>query len=362
MAGMNRSVLCIAALTLAISASGNEIQLLPAGEFTARDGRPADCKSWVLDDAAAAALIALAEQRATPFVIDYEHQTLLAKQNGQPAPAAGWFKQLEWRAGDGLYAVNVEWTDRAGIMIAAKEYKFISPVFLYDQQGRVQEILMAAITNNPALDGLNDVMLAAATRMVSLTPQTAQESVMDELMVQLRWMLNLPVGATAEDIQAQLQKLIDQLKAGGAAAAGIDLASLLQGRDQQIATLSANQADPARFVPVETMRALQQQIATLTAQAGVTEANGLITAALADGRLLPAQESWARGLATSNLASLSAYLDSAPKIPALHTPQRTSAAPAPRTGDLDTDTLAVCTAFGNNPEDVKKTLALETGD
>lgn len=355
---MSKNALLLAILSTAISATGNEIQLLPAGTFQARDGRPTDAPHWLLDDTIGQALVALAAARETPYVIDYDHQTLRAEKNGQAAPAAGWFKELEWRPGVGLFAVNVQWTDKAAAMIAANEYKFISPVFLYDKQGRVQEILMAAITNNPALDGMDDVMVAAATRMVSLDAQPTQESAMDELLEQLRWLLNLPVGATAEDVKAQLQKLIDQLSGGqGTAAASADLSALLAANQTQIATLTANQVDPARHVPVATMVALQAEIATLRAKAGGDEVEQLVTAALGDGRLLPAQESWARDLGQANPAALRSFLDTAPRIAALsRTQTQQPNTPAPQAGQLDADTLAVCSMFGNSPDDVRQHL------
>ncbi len=111
------------ACTVALAAE-REIQLLPAGEFAARDGRPGKGGKWKIDAAIAAALIALAEARTTPFVLDYEHQTLHAERNGQPAPAAGWFKTLEWREGKGLYATDVQWTERAAFIDWIKKQGF----------------------------------------------------------------------------------------------------------------------------------------------------------------------------------------------------------------------------------------------
>ncbi|WP_413164973.1 phage protease [Escherichia coli] len=104
------------------------------------DGRPhtdeVESGKWVLTAELAAQLVAQVAARTTPFVIDYEHQTLRAVNNGKPAPAAGWFSQVEWREGAGLYATGVEWTDNAAAMIAAGEYKFISPVFCLQQARR----------------------------------------------------------------------------------------------------------------------------------------------------------------------------------------------------------------------------------
>lgn len=359
---MSKKAFQLAILTQAISATGNEVQLLPAGEFRARDGRPTDAPHWFLDKATAEALIAKAAARQTDLVLDYDHQTLRAEKNGQPAPAAGWFRQLEWRDGSGLWAVNVDWTTKAAAHIEAGEYRYISPVFLYDKDGRVQEILMAAITNNPALDGMDDVMLAAATRMVSLStqPQDPESEMDEELLERLRWMLNLPVASTAADIKAQLEKLIGMIGAD-AAAASFDILTHLQSRDQstqqQIAALTANQADPAKFVPVATMAALQAEIATLRAKVGSNEVEQLVSAALSDGRLLPAQEKWARDLAQANPSALREYLDSAPSIAALTTTQtQQTQVETPKPGQLDDTTLAVCSMFGNNPEEVQKHL------
>ncbi|WP_052190897.1 phage protease [Chitinibacter sp. ZOR0017] len=298
------------------------IKLLPAGEFRASDGRPAECAAWVLDAANAAVLVATAAAKKTKTVVDYEHQTLLAAENGKPAPASGWFTTLEWREGDGLYTV-VDWTAAAAAAIEAKEYLYISPVFTYGKDGRIQRLLHVALTNTPALDDLPELSVAVLSRMafLSTSTPTQPETDMDELLEQLRWLLNLPVGSTAEDVKAQLQKLMDQLKGGNTAAASVDLAALLVEQQTKIAALSANQADPAKFVPIETMRELQGQLAALTLQVQQGEVEELIQVALSDGRLLGAQEAWARDLGKTNLAALKGYLDTAPAIAALSRPQ-----------------------------------------
>lgn len=74
-------------------------------------------------------LIAAADTRQTPYVIDYEHQTLRSAKNGLPAPASGWFKKLEWREGVGLFAVDVEWTDAAAAAIDAWRIPVYLPYF-----------------------------------------------------------------------------------------------------------------------------------------------------------------------------------------------------------------------------------------
>ena len=224
----------IAALTFELSVSGNTIQLLPSGSFRAQDGRPTDCKAWQLDAAIAQNLIALAAARKTPLVIDYEHQTLRAATNGQPAPASGWFKTLTYRDGAGLFATDVEWTEPARLMIANKEYRFISAVFTYDKQGRIREILHAALTNTPALDGMDEVTMAALSSQAGLSESptlTGGTAVDEELLERLRWMLNMPITSTAEEVIAELNKAIDMLSGGaGMAAASVNLIDLLKSK------------------------------------------------------------------------------------------------------------------------------------
>ncbi|MDK3025572.1 phage protease [Cupriavidus taiwanensis] len=364
----------IARLSVEISTgSTSTIQLMPAGAFRGMDGRPKECDAWHIDAATAARVIDQVNGRKTRYVIDYEHQTLAAAKNGQPAPAAGWFSQVEWREGAGLFAVGVEWTERASAFIDAKEYRYISPVFSYDPKtGEVGQLLHAALTNNPAVDGMDEVALAAASRL--LVDETTSQGVppvaslketsmdIEALLEQLRWLLNMPVGATADEIKAQLQKLIDQLSAGqGTAAASVNLVELLAERDQQIAALTANQVDLAQYVPISVVdglradiAALNEQIAANNSEAEVATVDSLVTAALSDGRLHPTMETWARELGKSNLDSLKSYVDKAKPIAALRSTQ-TSATKLPAAGvasqdaPLDEAALAVCTALGVDP-------------
>lgn len=199
----HHSLIGLAACAITVTAS-NEIQLLPAGPFRATDGRPHDVAHWVIDAALSAEIIAEFAARANRTVVDYEHQTLLTAQNGQPAPAAGWFGKLEWRE-SGLYAIDVEWTERATQMIDGGEYRYISPVFTYNKKtGQVTRLLHAALTNNPALDGMDAVAASQFFNQEKLN--------MDQLLEQLRWLLNMLVTATVDEVISELQKAINQSK------------------------------------------------------------------------------------------------------------------------------------------------------
>jgi len=307
---------------------GMNVQLFPDGEFAARDGRPGSidgCTTtvWRMDADIAASLIAAAETRETPLCIDYEHHTLTAKDAGHKAVAAGWIDGLCYVPGRGLFA-KVAWTETARAHIQADEYRYISPLFTFDgKSGAVLELVNAALTNNPALDGLAAV---AAVRQTG-TPQNAQtEACMDELMERLLYLLNLPVTTTPEEVMAQLDKLKAMLAGAASAATSVDLLAILAGKDATIADLTAKvaQPDPARFAPVAALAALTAENTGLKTKLGEAQAqNGqaalaaAITAAVADGRVLKDLEPWLTDLSAKNPEAARAYLETARPIAAL---------------------------------------------
>ncbi|TCM72132.1 phage protease, partial [Rhodovulum steppense] len=67
-----------------------------------------------------------------------------------PVSAAGRIKELACRA-DGLWG-RVEWTARACELIAAKEYRYLSPVIMVrNGDGTVVHLTSAGLVHNPAL-------------------------------------------------------------------------------------------------------------------------------------------------------------------------------------------------------------------
>lgn len=293
--------------------------LIPAGTFRSHDGRPEGVSGWHLTAELAARVIENRQARGTAIVIDWEHATLHRAKKGDEAPAAGWIDpaDLAWREGVGIVALRYTWTPRAEAQVATDEYRYGSPVFQFSRQtGDVLGLHSFALTNDPGLDGIA-VALAALVELPPPTPETPMD---EDLLEQLRWLLNLPTLATPEEVAAELQKAVAQLKASqaatGTAAASFDLVGTVQRAGSaraEIASLSAQVAapDPARFVPVSTHRAVSEQLAALQADVRSKAIDGLVTAALADGRLNAAQEVWARDLGTSDLAKLQSFVDSA---------------------------------------------------
>ena len=351
----------IAACTFEIQHIGADVQLFPAGRFNARDGRPTEPAGghWQLDDAIAADLLVRLSGRQTDIVVDYEHQTLNAEANGKPAPAAGWItpRSVEWRSGVGLFATALDWTDSAKAHIAAREYRYISPVFSYDRQsGAVLNLLHVALTNYPAIDGMDALVASAAARFMA-DEASPKENVMNR--EQLIALLGLSADASDEDISTAMAAL----KARGDTASTLaqEVAALKTQKEvleTAVAAAKGNQGipDPAKFVPAEVVEDLKKELAALSTKITTNEVGDLVQAGLKDGRLLPAQEKWARELGTSNIAALKSYLESTAPIAALKGRQTNDISQPKKEEDLSPEAIAICKSMGVDPKDYLKTL------
>jgi Mu-like prophage I protein len=121
------------------------IMVIPAGEFSGRDGRgPYKVDPEEVIEATAAL------DFSAGLPIDYDHATDFAAPNGGRAPAAGWMTDFQVR--DGAIWAHVEWTAKGREAVSSKEYRYISPVFSFDDKtGEVLNLLRAGLTNSPNL-------------------------------------------------------------------------------------------------------------------------------------------------------------------------------------------------------------------
>lgn len=317
-------------------------QLLPVGPFKARDGRPFDVAGghWLLDGQIAAALIARARAQRQDILIDYDHQTLKTDQNGQPAPAAGWYNadEIEWREGAGLF-IKPRWTDRAAALVAAQEYRFLSAVFPYDAQGRPLELRMTAITNDPGVVGMQALAALSALPLSSQPGQLAtpsKETSMNELLKKL--LAKLGIELTGDPTDEQLQKALTELDSLQAdAKKAPELEAALSAEKASLAALKAQpggQIDLAQYVPVATYNALVTQVAALSAKADTTDAATLIKEARTQGKVVAAEEEYLTAYAAQKgVAALKALLDPRPAIAALAASQTAAVTLPEKKGD-----------------------------
>lgn len=138
----------------------------------------------------------------------------------------------------------------------------------------------------------------------------------------------------------------------------------VEGLNAKVASLTAQVSapDPARFVPVATLTALQAEHATTKSQLVALQAevdggklNKAIEDGLSAGKLTPATEPWARDLGKKDFAALTAFLSAAPVVvkPGETQSGGKGEAGAGSASTLSAEQLAVCSALGLSHEQFK---------
>ncbi|CAJ0858400.1 phage protease [Ralstonia mannitolilytica] len=228
---------------------------------------------------------------------------------------------------------------------------YLSPVFAYDKTtGAVLKMLHAALTNFPALDDLPEVALRAAAHF-----QLDQflENDMPE------WLKKLLISLGIDpDNQEAATVALKALKAAADSVASKDAEIVALRAKADAASAATGNPDPAKYVPIEAMTALQTEVAALTAKVTGREVDDVIDAAKKAGKLLEPQVQWARELGNKDIAALRAYVASAPAVAALSQMQTGGKAPngAANEDGLSEADLAVCKTMGYSPEQFKKTV------
>lgn len=295
------------------------VHLIPAGRMAARDGRKFD----LVDPAA---VILDFQQRGVDLPIDYQHQMDRpeARLKG-PVPAAGWIKELAHDE-TGLWG-RVEWTATARDLIARKEYRFLSPVFLHNKAGQIQRLSGAGLVHKPALR-----LKALASEEAAMPPETrdTQTSPWSALIVRLLQALELPADATEEEALDALEGLLTRK------------------------ATAAEMPDPARFVPIEAVRDLMSDRNLHLSTLRQTEARDKVELAIRAGHLTPAMRSWATALCSTDPASFDDFLSRSPapfahlhKPVAFPSPQAFGAGSGAAASDAE---RAICAQLGLTPE------------
>lgn len=302
-----RSPITAAVYTPVLAADGKPkewLLLFPIGDVVTNDNR-----RWTIPDRAwADKLVAASRKRAggreLPF--DYDHQTVFSAVPGVggTAKASGWFKGLEVRE-DGIY-VRPEWTRSAATAIDDKEYRYISPTFVDDDQGRVACIWGAALTNTPALD-----LGAVASSDLDLNRDT-------NMLKEIAAALGLPETASQADVLAA----IAAGKTAQTAATGV-LAEI-----RTAAGLAADADAPAVCAAITAMKTttpvdgdLQQAVITLTAEVNSLKSAGarkaaedMVDAAIKAGQIVPATRDVFITLATDKPAEFTKLIGVQPVV------------------------------------------------
>ena len=310
------------------------IELLPAGDFVGRDGRGPFRVSNA--EAVIAATDALRMEAGLP--IDYDHATDFAAPSGRRAPAAGWIRAIEVREG-ALWA-KVEWTTHGSAAVVTHEYRYISPVFEYSQDGEVQRVLRAALTNNQNLyltaisarassdksvtsraalpqmktgsaRGASDgpVTIPAAMRMgAARVGEDHRGEMFATTEAQLCELLGLEKGSTPEIIVGGVRRALGRHGAKGNA---VQIASAVpnsQAAEQSIF------ADPTRYVPIEQFESALTELNQLRAAGARERAAFHVDTAMKAGKIVPAQREWAIAYCQANAAAFEDFIARQPAM------------------------------------------------
>jgi phage I-like protein len=351
------------------SANSERVQLLPDGYFSAKDGRPEDVANgkWLMDQQAFANLQASASLRSNDFLFDYEHQTMNSEDNGKEAPAAGWFKDFEYIPGEGLFATRVDWTPPATARLKNKEYRYTSAVFSYDPQtGRPVALMHAALTNDPALDGMKAIVaLKAKTTLLTINP-SGEENMNEafKLFLDLIGVAHDGVDFTNEvalkKIQESANTAIAALKAK-ADRTGVAETELATAQASVVALKAGGgkEVDATKFVPIATYNAVNTQLAALKNGTDENSVEQLLkdNAAKITGQ---ADRNYLASVGKSlGAVALKAMLEPRIAIAAL-TNTQTKGKEKPeggKAGDLTTEQIAVCKNMGISQDKFKEQLA-----
>ena len=365
----------IAALTLPLI-QGKPQVIIPSGTFDAPKGSLKGHGPWVLNDDDGKALVEQANS-GTDIVIDYEHQTILSVQNGQPAPASGWLIAggIIWQPAIGVVATEVRWTNKAGSMIKEGEYRFLSPVFSYAPQGIPKALLSVALTNTPALSSLQELAIAAtnkgyfmadsqtetpveneespfsASGMIQITPPTdgssdAQFTASGTIQIMPSMEMSAmdkppPEDATTPPPDATATPPVPNSKAAPPPIPKKPTQAALSIAPPQMLTALSNQITMLG----EDNKRLRAELEKLQQQVVDNSKHGLIAAALSSGKLQPGMEAWAQSM---TVEALNSYLTYAKPIAALSSTQTRGIEPKNITGikhDLNADEIAICKQF-----------------
>ena len=151
------------------------------------------------------------ECAAVDLVIDYCHGTLDGTADADTNKAAGWIKSLQIRE-DGLYAVEVSWTPKATEMLKNREYRYFSPSIEKNEKGQMIKMLPAALTNIPALEGINALMNSIITKdkPMSESDKTVETLAVNDASAELKAMKATIARLEKDKLELEVNSLLDK--------------------------------------------------------------------------------------------------------------------------------------------------------
>ncbi len=291
--------------------------LVPAGEFTGRDGR-----AWVNDRPEA--IVSAHNRAAVDLPVDWEHSTEHRAPKGEEAPAAGWISAMEIRGG----AVwgRVTWTERAHNQIRAREYRYYSAAFDFTRSSRrVVRMTSVGLTNRPNLH---------------VTALNRQETPPMPLSKIIAAALALAETATDADAAAAVEALKSDRQTALNRAEAPPLERFVPRADHDAALARALNAEQA--LAADRTARLEGEIETA------------INTALEQKKITPATADYHRAMCrqAGGLEQFQKYTEAAPAV--LSDKGADGKPPEGEEAALNAEQAVIAKAFGNSAEDLAK--------
>ena len=276
-----------------------EFRLFALGPFGSTKG------GYTFDERSAELVMAENETYGNDRSSDYEHQSLQVPPI--EAPASSWF-DLDLRD-DGLYAANIRWTENADKRLRSGEYRYFSPAFYADEDGRITGFVNFALTNNPATFDQEPLVAASATHPTGANG--AGEAPMKTLLT----LLALAPTATEADGAVAINALKSSEEAAKRRAGDLER--------EVIALTGAASIDDARGrlvglkAAADQVTALTTKVAQLEGEKVGAQVDALIAQGEAEGKITPATKPMLLAMGKANPESLRGFLAVAPRVVAL---------------------------------------------
>ena len=192
------------------------VHISPIGDFTGskQDGSPQN------EHITAEALSALADKMnaGDEVLCDVDHQSCRPGVE-KDTSAAGWFTKFVVDPIKGLFA-NLKLTKRGKDLLANREYRYMSPTFMLNDNGEPIDIHSVSLTNTPAFKGfINPVINSESTPIddtnESITNMTKEELVnlIKETVVEMNSCSNKKDGEVNNEVVDQTkEEIVDETK------------------------------------------------------------------------------------------------------------------------------------------------------
>ena len=341
--------------SLCLSLSGDDnsvpewVEVIPKGQqVIGLDGR-----SWI-NDKPQDVIAAFQELKnaGRDLVFDFEHATELKAPNGDKAPASGWGVDMQQRNNGSIW-VKVDWTPEGQEAISKREYRYLSPVIIYEKSSnRIVGIKSVALTNNANL------------LVTALNQQLIGNTMNDDLLERLRYMLNLPTLATIDEIIAEFDKLKIVIQTDATASnSRTGLGELITAKNAEITLLKTSASNPPldKFVPRADYDTAMNQLGTIKTELEnikktqlQAEIDVAINAALQAGKITPATKDYHVAMCQQDggLDRFKKFVESAPVIAG---DSNMAGKPKDETQiALNAEQAKIAEIFGNSVEDLKK--------